>query len=242
MLKLKTMPTITADKVVNHNIFAKKNVTGYKYDYKTPTHNFSAGQLIGNVYSWTVAPDGQVYWMVYVSPYDYANFNPTYIPNIVGALDLPDLPGILEQIEKEKEAKEIEEKGLLRYYIEKYAPWIVGGIVVAVSVPALNKNKTVNGMTPQDKNTAALVGGLALLFLLAKYRKGSLEIPPPDQGEFVPDTDTTTANPTTGTTGTQETVYIPSERISSVGVFPVIYEPQMINGRKKINLGSIKTW
>lgn len=184
------MPTVTADRVVNQNLYAKTSVKGYGADLKTVKANWMPGQLIGTVYSWINGNDGNLYWLVYTNPGDYASFNPTFIKHDAAQLSLPALPGILEQIKREREQKEIAEKGVVSYYIEKYMPWIIGAGVVAIALPAITKQSKVGAMTNDDKRTAGLIGAGILLFILTrKKRTGTVIVDPLDKGEFVPDTD-----------------------------------------------------
>ena len=71
------MPTITADKVVNQSIYAKGTVVAYDGTLKNKVATFSNGQLIGKVYSWITATDGNIYWLVYLSPSDIKFFSST---------------------------------------------------------------------------------------------------------------------------------------------------------------------
>jgi hypothetical protein len=138
------MPTITADRVKDKNIFAKSKVNGYDSTFKNVVKVFNPGELIGTVFSYIEKPEG-LYWMVYLTQSDYNNFNTTYIKHNQSQLNLPDLPNILETISQEQEKKLIAQKGVLQYNIDRYLPWIIGGLIVALSLPALTglikKNK-----------------------------------------------------------------------------------------------------
>ena len=72
------MPNITADKVVNHLMYAKNNVNAYEPGGKIVVKTFSPGQLIGNVYSY-IEIGNDLYWMFYLTPADYNNFNAVYV-------------------------------------------------------------------------------------------------------------------------------------------------------------------
>lgn len=129
------MPNLTADLVINHNLYAKTNVNGYDGTFTNVRTVFQPG-LIGNVYSYIQQPDG-LYWMVYQTQRDYDNFNPTYIKHDGSKLSLPDAQDILDNLTKEQEAKDIQSKGAVRFYVEKYAPYIIGAIVIAVALPTI---------------------------------------------------------------------------------------------------------
>lgn len=134
------MPTVTADLIVRHDLFAKANVSGYDATLKNVKVAFTSGQYIGNVYGWIVDGTGNLYWMVYLTPNDYNTFNPTYIKQDSSALSVPDLPDILQKIEDEKKAALIAKDGVIGYYLQKYLPVIVGAVVVAIAFPAVYKN------------------------------------------------------------------------------------------------------
>lgn len=183
------MPIITADKVVNQNLFAKGNVNAYSGDFKTVKKTFINGAFIGNVYSWVQDANGNLYWLIYLDNNDYNNFIPTYIKHDPANLDLPALPGILQQIQDEQDAKAKADKGVIPFYVEKYAPWIVGGVVVAVAWPAISRsfnNKNVSGMTLDNKRVIGLIATAALLWYVTKKKTptGSVIVNPLDSGSF----------------------------------------------------------
>lgn len=130
------MPNLTADLIVNHNLFAKTKVNGYDSTFKNVKTVFYPG-LIGNVYSYLEQPDGTLYWMIYQTQADYDNFIPTYIKHDAGQLSLPDQQSILDDLTAKQNAKELAAKGPVNYYIEKYAPYLIGAVVVAIALPTL---------------------------------------------------------------------------------------------------------
>jgi len=134
------MATITADKIIYHDLFAKDIVNGYDITHKNILYTFYPKQLIGNVYSYVIGNDGQVYWLVYVTKQDYNNQIATYILHDPSKIDVPDLPGIMQKIADEQKAAAIEKNGVVGYYVEKYLPYIVGAIVVAVALPSIVKS------------------------------------------------------------------------------------------------------
>ena len=133
------MPNITADKVVNHLMYAKANVNAYEPGGKIVVKTFSPGQLIGNVYSY-IEIGNDLYWMFYLTPADYNNFNAVYVKHDASKLSLPDLPAILNQIEAEKKAAIIAKDGAFSYYLQTYLPYIVGAIVIAIALPSIVKS------------------------------------------------------------------------------------------------------
>jgi hypothetical protein len=132
---------ISADKAVNHDLFTKKQIDGYAMPDSNSAVNYTflKNGRIGNIYSYVVDDKGEVWWMFYITPSDYNNFKPTYIKHNYSDVTLPDLPDILQQIEDEIRQKEIEKKGLVAYYFEKYLPLIIIGGIVVASLPSLTK-------------------------------------------------------------------------------------------------------
>ena len=133
------MPNITADKVVNHLMYAKAKVNAYEPGGKIVVKTFSTGQLIGNVYSY-IEIGNDLYWMFYLTPADYNNFNAVYVKHDASKLSLPDLPAILDQIAAEKKAAIIAKDGAFSYYLQTYLPYIVGAIVIAIALPSIVKS------------------------------------------------------------------------------------------------------
>ena len=133
------MPNITADKVVNHLMYAKANVSAYEPGGKIVVKTFSPGQLIGNVYSY-IEIGNSLYWMFYLTPADYNNFNAVYVKHDSSKLSLPDLPAILDQIAAEKKAAIIAKDGAFSYYLQTYLPYIVGAVVVAIALQSIVKS------------------------------------------------------------------------------------------------------
>jgi hypothetical protein len=133
------MPNITADKVVNHLMYAKANVNAYEPGGKIVVKTFTPGQLIGKVYSY-IEINNDLYWMFYLTPADYNNFNAVYVKHDANKLSLPDLPAILDQIAAEKKAAIIAKDGVFSYYLQTYLPYIVGAIVVSIALPSIVKS------------------------------------------------------------------------------------------------------
>ena len=133
------MPSVTADLIVNHGLYAKSSVDALDFSFKNVTKSFSPGDYIGNVYSWLQGNDGSIYWMVYLTQSDYNNFNPSYIKHVPGTLSVPDLPAILQKLDDEKKAADIAKNGVVSYYIGKYLPYIVAAAVIAIIFPSVVK-------------------------------------------------------------------------------------------------------
>lgn len=134
------MATVTADKLVNHDLYAKGNVSALDSTFKNVAKTFTAGQRIGNIYSWIQGSNGEIYYMIYLSKADYDNFNPVYILHNSSNLDVPDLPNILQQIADAQKAASIEKNGVVGYYLQTYLPYIVGAVVLAIALPSIVKS------------------------------------------------------------------------------------------------------
>lgn len=132
------MPSIEADKIIGHDIYAKGNIQSLDKNLK-PGKTFTAGQKIGNVFSYIDKITGELYWMIYQTTNDYNTFNPIYIKHTTGLVEVPDLPGIIAELERKREQQAIQEQGAVQYYVKKYLPYIVGAIALAILIPALKK-------------------------------------------------------------------------------------------------------
>jgi hypothetical protein len=134
------MATVTADKLVNHDLYAKGNVSALDSTFKNVAATFVAGQRIGNIYSWIQGSNGEIYYMIYLTKADYDNFRPIYVLHDSSKLDVPDLPNILQQIADQQKAAAIEKNGVLGYYLQTYLPYIVGAVVIAIALPSIVKS------------------------------------------------------------------------------------------------------
>jgi hypothetical protein len=231
------MPTITADKVLNQNIYAKSKVDALKGDYKTVIKTFSNDQRIGNVFSYVETNDG-LYWLL------YDNYNkPFYVKHDASKIRLEGISQILENISLEQEKNKLKEKGIVQYNIDKYIPYIIGAGVVAIALPtvlAQLKTKKVAGMKP-TKETKIILGigaAVALYFLYKKKRTAGVPIIKDLPNEIAP------ALPSTIETVMAENVMPPQpnkyKKIDYVGPFEVTYINAIAGARG--NLGKIKTF
>ena len=132
------MPNISADKIIGQDIYAAGSLQALDKNFK-PGKSFTKGQKLGNVYSYIENNDGDLFWMIYQTPQDFASFNPIYVKHVTGLIDCPALPGIIAEMERKKEQEKLNEKGPVRYYIEKYLPYIVAAVAIAIVLPALKK-------------------------------------------------------------------------------------------------------
>jgi hypothetical protein len=183
------MPTITAADVLNKVMYAKTDINLYDQTLNKKG-SLPAGALIGEVYSYLTDQAGNIYWMFYLTPTDFANFNPTYVKHNADQLNLPSYADLLQGITDKIEADKLQSMGTVNYYIQKYAPYIVGGVVLALVLPPLLNSKKVSGMTKKKDNnkTALYFGGAIALawYLTLKKRSGSVIVDPLDTGSFGP--------------------------------------------------------
>lgn len=134
----------SADKFIGKTFYAKKNRTKFRYpgDYKTTfpgqskLYVFKPGELIGVVYSW-LQKDGSLYWMFYDS-----NNKAYYVQHDDTAIELTkQIQNVIKVAESKEKAETeaaiqqneqalIEAKGVIPYYIEKYAPWVLGAFIL----------------------------------------------------------------------------------------------------------------
>jgi hypothetical protein len=127
------MATITADKVIGKSLYAKSVVNVYNVPGGAVVRTIATGGLIGQVYSW-VTYNGEVYWQFYNA------YRVPYYVKHDSNLELPGLSDILTQIKDENIAKQIEQKGAVNYYLQKYLPYIVGAVVIAFVFPVVYKS------------------------------------------------------------------------------------------------------
>lgn len=225
------MPTITAADVLNKTMYAKTDVFLYDQTLKKKG-SLSAGSLIGEVYSYLVDPKGNIFWMFYITPGDFLNFNPTYVKHNADQLNLPSYADLLQGVTDKVEADKLASMGTVNYYIQKYGPYLIGGVVLALVLPPLLKNKKVSGMTNNKNNTALYFGGAIALawYLTLKKRSGSIEIGPLDTGTYGGAVNTTNILPILPTI-----TPLVDKQIDFVGPFEVSYKnnPSAMNGRLK---------
>jgi len=127
---------ISADKVLGKYLYAKGTVKVYDYPNAQIIRSITNGGLVGQVSSWVLDQNGQLFWLFY----DNAK-KPYYVKHITGNLDLKELPTLIKQVETEAINNEIAKKGAVNYYLQKYLPYIVGAVVIAFVLPAISKYK-----------------------------------------------------------------------------------------------------
>jgi hypothetical protein len=126
-------------------------------------YSFKSGDFIGTLDSW--ANSGNDTFMIfYRTQADKDNFNPFYVK--IGASTTS--PAI-QQIKDAAKAATEASKPILNQYLDKYLPWIVGGVVVAVALPTVantvlgrNTQKKIGAMT-KPINVSLVLAAIALI-------------------------------------------------------------------------------
>lgn len=127
------MANITADRVINKSLYAKGVVNVFNVPGGSVSRVITDGGFIGIVYSY-VTSDGNIYWQF------YNTYGVPYYVKHDSNLSLPGLNDILTKIKDENINKQIEQKGAVNYYLQKYLPYIVGAVVIAFVFPAVYKS------------------------------------------------------------------------------------------------------
>lgn len=125
--------------------FSLKNLVGkplrakvatklYRLPFDNAKHyaSVAAGQPLGTLFSW-INPNENTksLWFMF-----YDTFNkPYYVKIESNTLDRNDLTrsGVKDvetEVKETKEKEDFENKGAFRFYLEKYAPWIIGAFII----------------------------------------------------------------------------------------------------------------
>lgn len=128
--------TLNVSQVIGKTLTANSNVD-YFYPIGTKIGTFKKGDTIGIIYSYAYGGTPDLYWMI-----DKGNNNFIFVKHDVNKLNLVNGGQILQDIKNQQEQQEIEQKGLLRYYLDKYLPYIAGAIVIYFAFPAIKKTFT----------------------------------------------------------------------------------------------------
>ena len=129
------MPEITADKIIGKTLFAKRKLDKLNSSLQK-VGTFNAGESVGQVYSYIVR-GGTIYWL-FNDPFG----KPYLVKHDSTAFQFSS--GIQEAVQKEKEEKikeEIETKGKVPFYIEKYGKWVLGAIIAVTLLREYIKKK-----------------------------------------------------------------------------------------------------
>ena len=104
-------------KLLDQAIYANTRMIGLDKNFSKQLYTFNKGDYIGGLYSW-VNRGNKTYMMFYRTSEDFRKFNPFYVelPSSSTALQIPEIDSIKAEIEKEQ----IEQKGIVRTYLDKY--------------------------------------------------------------------------------------------------------------------------
>lgn len=132
------MAEVSADKVINRTLYAKKDIPVLDSFFRKVSV-IKSGNVVGIVSSYIERP-GKIYWIIksnnnkagfFIVEHAAGNFSQTK-----GGINIAIKKQALEdkaEIEKEEnklEQLQKEEKGVIPYYIEKYGPWILGTVIL----------------------------------------------------------------------------------------------------------------
>jgi hypothetical protein len=126
------MASYNVNDLIGKNLIAKNATKLYRSanDASKPYASVKAGTSLGVLYSWLNPNENRkTIWFMF-----YDTFNkPYYIPYTSNLVDVSALKeqGVKttkEIVDKEKEKKDFQDKGAFRFYLEKYAPYLIGAI------------------------------------------------------------------------------------------------------------------
>jgi 1-aminocyclopropane-1-carboxylate deaminase/D-cysteine desulfhydrase-like pyridoxal-dependent ACC family enzyme len=129
------MPELSADKIIGKTLYAKRQLDKLNSSLQK-IGTFAKGQSVGVVYSYVVR-NGQVYWLfndVFGKPY-LVKHDSTAFQFSAGVQEA------VKKQEAEKEKEEIEQKGKIPFYIEKYGKWVLGAFILVTLAREYIKKK-----------------------------------------------------------------------------------------------------
>jgi hypothetical protein len=134
---------VSIDMILDKSVYSKIKNPYYDATFKNIVGYFNAGDYIGIVYSW-VTRNNKIYLATYANYNDFKNFsNGKYVEWGYDNLTYPELKKELAKKQAEEKLKADQAKkeavGAVQFYIEKYAPWIIGAIVVGIAFPSIIK-------------------------------------------------------------------------------------------------------
>jgi len=133
------MPTIAIDKLINTDVYAKGNVDLLDYRFRK-VRTLKSGAYIGKMYSWLRDSNtGKIYMMFYLTPFDFAAANPSYVEYSQSKIDVPKAGDIKKIEDEKKEQLKKEQLGAFDYYVQKYVPYIIGAVAVSMLLPSITK-------------------------------------------------------------------------------------------------------
>lgn len=132
------MPTISIDKLINTDVYAKGDVDVLNWKFNK-VKTLTKGAYIGKMYSYITSTDGKIYMMFYLSPFDFAAANPSYVEYSQSKIDIPKASDIKKIEDEKKEQEKKEQLGAFDYYIQKYVPYVIGAVAISILLPSITK-------------------------------------------------------------------------------------------------------
>ena len=141
------MSSVSADKIIGKSLIARKAVKVYNLPDGTVYGEVKPNGFVGQVYSYITRPSG-IWWQL---------VGGKYVKHETGAFQqtdeirtAQDIYKIEQQVQKKKATAaaeqdlinaEIEQKGKLGYYVDKYLPLIILGFVAVPVVKSIIQKK-----------------------------------------------------------------------------------------------------
>lgn len=125
--------TLNVSQVIGKTLIADGNVDYFNTvnPIGTKLGTFKKGDVIGVIYSYAYGNTPNLYWSV------YRGNNLIFVKHDINKLQLAGGQQILQDIQNQQQQTEIEQKGLVRYYLDKYLPYIVGAAVLYFALPTI---------------------------------------------------------------------------------------------------------
>jgi diphthamide biosynthesis methyltransferase len=136
------MPVLntTADKIIGYTLVSEKeNLPYYNKAGGTVLGTFKKGETIGVVYSYATGGTNKLYWQIN-RPLSSGGYEAIFIEHNQQYLTIVNGADLVKKLQEEKDKQRFEEVGALRFYIEKYAPLIIGVGIGIVIIPKLLKS------------------------------------------------------------------------------------------------------
>jgi len=122
--------TLNVSQVIGKTLKATSDVD-YFYPIGVKKGTFKRGDIIGIIYSYAYGGTPDLYWQI-----DRSN-NTIFVKHDINKLELVGGQQILQDIKKQQDELEIQQKGLLRFYLDKFLPYIVGAVVIYFALPTI---------------------------------------------------------------------------------------------------------
>lgn len=121
----------SADQIIGKKIYAKTPVKALNSALQPTGQVFPAGRLIGTVWSYVIR-NGIVYWII-------GNQNGFLIKQDAAQLSLD--PQERKDLELRQQRQQLQDKGAIAFYIEKYGKWLLLAGLASVAIREFIKRK-----------------------------------------------------------------------------------------------------